>query len=188
MSAAIQLFTGDDDMLADLRERGVELAAPMADSQLDALASEYMGEMADCDREVARYTEARDAELRRVAMKYDALMLPHIVRRGRFEQFVKELAERADFGPKKKSRDVGNGTYGRRSKPEHVTILDKDKAVDFARAHFPTAVKEKTTYTVEQKSIQPVVIAYMKAHEGELPDGFEHTAERDEPFCKVEVD
>lgn len=188
MSAALnlwQLLGDEDDFAADLQQRGVDLHRPTSDAQLDALASEYLGEMAAAAAEIARFTEARDHELQRIAQKYEMLMAPAKIRHQRCERFVCELAQRADFG-KKKSRDVGNGTYGRKTEPERVKVLDQDKAVAWARDHFPGAVKTKTTETVDHRAIAPAILARVHA-DGEVPDGFEHVAERETYYAKPEL-
>lgn len=160
-----------------------ELDGPVSDAQLDAVASEVCRRLQEIDAELQRYSEAEDAEIGRIQLRYAGLTQPLAKDRAAYETIGREVAERADFG-KKKSRQVGFGSYGRKHRPERVKILDNEAAVAFARAlGIPDAVKVETVEKPVHNAIAPVVLAQIHAT-GEIPVGFEHEAERDEPWVK----
>lgn len=163
----------------------LDLDRPMAPAECDALASELLGRLAACEAEAARYRDAQDREIRRLTERYATLLGPVEQRARQYEAAVCELARRADFGTKR-SRAVGNGTYGVRTVPERVAIVDPQQAVAWARAHCPGAVKTKITESVDHRGVAPAVLAQIHAT-GALPDGFSHESARAVPFAKPEV-
>lgn len=185
MTAPAWLLDSDADELADLAAVGIDLNQPMSDANLDAAASHLLGKMADDTRDVMRYTEARDAEVARIRARYESLITPISARMLSYEEAVREIALRADFG-KKKSRTVGNGSYGVRSVPERVEITDKALALEWAKQHCPGAVQVETVEKISHKAIAPAILARVHAN-GEQPDGFEVHAAHDSPFAKVEI-
>lgn len=161
-------------------------AGPLSDADLDALASDICRRMSEVATDLNRYTEAQAAEEARIQMRYAAIREPLNRRYAALEKIGEELARRADFG-KKKSRAVGFGSYGRRTKKECVKIVDPAKALEFARVAAPEAIKTETIEKPVHKLLEPVVIKHVHAS-GEVPEGFEHTSEREEPFVKPEVE
>lgn len=154
-----------------------ELSAP----EIDALASDLLREMAECEREIKRYEEARFAERIRVDMRYGMLVERQEHRREELMRAVHALAERVDFG-KKKSRDVGFGTYGRRTVPERVMIADPAACLAWALRTDPALVR-----VVEKRDVPHSAVHFHFKNTGELPDGCEHTPARDEPFARPEA-
>lgn len=186
-AAAEAVLPTEQDEKDDLAGVGINLEGPVSDAQLDAAVSEICRRLGGVRADLARYAEAEQAEIARIRMRYEAVREPLQRRAADLEAIGKDLAERADFGSKKKSRSVGFGSYGRKIKREHVRITDDAAAVEFARARgIEGGVKVETIEKPVHKAIEPVVIAHV--HEtGEVPAGFEHEAERDEPFVKAEA-
>lgn len=176
------LGLSEADLRAELAAVGVVLDQPTSDAQLDAMASHVLGLMAECDLDTARYREAMAAEVARIHMRYEALFTPIVARRGMLERWALDIAERVDYG-KKKSRAVGNGTIGKRTKPERIEIVDDAVALAFAKAH-PVDGAIKVTEKPVHKVLAPQVLALVHAT-GELPAGFEHHPESEEFYVKV---
>jgi hypothetical protein len=188
MSAPAFLQNVEQEELNDLDEllEGYPCAPPIADAELDAVASIALREMAREDAEITRYAAALEAEKVRLHDRYTALLTPHEQRRARAEEIVKECARRAQFVGKAKSRKVGNGTYGKKTVPEKVKITDPAAALHFAltdRDCPPEAIKEKIERSVVHAIIAPIVLAKIHAS-GLLPNGFEHVGEYEEYFAK----
>jgi phage host-nuclease inhibitor protein Gam len=186
MTAPAFLQNVDQEELDDLATvlEGYPNAPPVADADLDAVASIALREMAREQAELERYEAAMRAETGRIEERYARLMVVHETRRVRAEEIVKECARRATFVGKAKSRKVGNGTYGKKLVPERVTITDKVQALAFAKTFCgPEAVKVKTEESVVHSVVAPVVIAGLRAS-GALPNGFEHVGEHEEFYAK----
>jgi phage host-nuclease inhibitor protein Gam len=184
-ATAESVLPTEQDELAELASIGIVLDGPTTDAQLDAAASEICRRLGEAQAELDRFEEAESAEVARIEMRYMALCEPIEKRIAQLEELGREIARRADFG-KKKSRAVGFGSYGRKTKREHVKIVDEAAAIAFAReCAIPGGVKVETVEKPVHKAIEPVVIAHVHAT-GEVPAGFEHEAERDEPFVKAQ--
>lgn len=175
----------EQDERDDLASFGIVLDGPTTDAQLDAAASEICRLLGQAQADLNRFEEAESAEIARIEMRYATLCEPVEKRIARLEELGREVARRADFG-KKKSRDVGFGSYGRKLKREHVRIVDTAAAIEFAKARgIPDAIKVETIEKPVHRAIEPVVIEHVHST-GEVPTGFEHEAERDEPWVKAE--
>jgi hypothetical protein len=172
----------DDEEISVLGD-SVDRAEGMDAAQVDALASQLLGWLGREQAEIARYTEAMNAEIERIRMRYNARIEKHQKSAGYLEMQVCRLAESADFG-KKKSRDVGNGTYGRRAVAERFAIADKQKVVAWALIEHPEIVEHEPKVSVT--ALTPIV-ARMLRETGELPEGVEHHAEYEKSYCKVEA-
>jgi hypothetical protein len=94
---------------------------------------------------------------------------------------VRDLARQADFG-KKKSRDVGYGTYGRRTIPERLRVVDEAALLAYALEHAPAMVRSVVKNDVPHANLRQHFAAT-----GELPPGVEMEPAREEPFAKPEV-
>jgi hypothetical protein len=184
MTAPAFLENVDQEERDELASLIGQLQQPTGDADLDAVASRALLEMAREDAEINRYAAALKAEMERIEARYIMLQLPHVQRRASAEEIVKECARRAQFVGKSKSRKVGNGTYGRKTVPEKVSIVDKVAALRFAQAECPPeAVKEKVELTVVHAIVAPVVLARIHK-QGLLPNGFEHVSEHEEFYAK----
>jgi hypothetical protein len=183
------LLNVEEEEAEDLAALGVDVNRPMSESEIDAAASEVLGRIAYYAAKLAETNNAEALERERINARYERRRDPIRKRLAELQPVADALAARAQFTGKTKSRIVGNGVIGKRKQQERVTITDEAKALVFARAHCPEAIKEvPAEYSVIHKVIAPVVIAYIKSHEGEQPEGFEHKSEVDVPYAKAEVD
>jgi Bacteriophage Mu Gam like protein len=158
------------------------LSQPTSDEQLDAVASDALRIMAESDVEITRYRKALGAEMERIYNRYALLTSPHEKRHAEAQALVEECAIRAQFVGKAKSRKVGNGSYGKRQIPEHVKIMDDDKAINFLLANRPSAVMHVSKYKIIGADAKAAVLEHLHAT-GEVPEGFEHTEAHDRPFA-----
>ena len=183
-AAAAWLVNEDEEQTKELEAMlGESLSKPQTFADIDALASEYMRWMAGEEAEIRRYNEARDLEIARIRARYDGFRAPHEKRLALLENAVATLAERAGLGDpdaKKKSRKVGNGTYGSRRSAARVEILDAAAALAFIKRHAPHLVKVK-------ESVGTTEVKAFYQENGALPDGCEEVPERIIYYAKVEV-
>lgn len=171
---------------ADPEIAAPSLDGPMSNAELDALASEICRLIGETQAELARYNEAEAAEIARIQLRYGNMRGPLERRVAQLEEMGRECARRADFG-KKKSRSVGNGTYGKRQVPESVKVADQESALLWLDDEKQSAaIREKTVRSVDVKEAKPIVLAHLIST-GELPPGFEHVEPHDEFFVKVEL-
>jgi phage host-nuclease inhibitor protein Gam len=171
----------DAEEADELRAIGVALEAPMGSAEIDALASELLGRAIAAQADLTRYVAAERHEIMRIEARYDALKSPVVARLRALSEAVCTLAERADFG-KAKSRRVGNGTYGRRAIPARVAVMDTAALLVWAKRNAPGLVRTKITEDVPQRAV-----AQHLDSTGELADGCEYLAARDEPFAKPDT-
>ena len=181
MSAPAWQLPSEHDEIDELAALGILLEQPTADAQLDAIASDALRLMAEAELEVERYDAAEKLELEAIHARYDRLRHRHVARRDEAERLVMACAERADFG-KKKSREVGFGTYGLRTQPPRIEVLDKDALLTWAKLNAPSLVRAVTKEDVPHKELS----AYFKAT-GDLPDGCEYHPETARSFAKPDV-
>lgn len=200
------LDTVEEDLRADLEAAGVPLAAPedLDQGKRDALAGVLLRTMAQLDAEAAQLTTAMQTEIAvlqaRFARRLDAIG----ARRAMTEAQVRFLARISDFG-KKKSRDVGYGTYGSKVKPARLELAEPAAAVAEMEQHAPNLVRvtlkvpasvacaladQKWISAAELKSAKRDVLvadieAYQKAT-GALPAGVVEHEEEVTYFAKPE--
>ncbi len=186
MTAPAWLFDSDDDELADLASVGIRLDRDLSAPEIDATVSEMLGRMAGYDHQIAEADEAERLEVELINARYERRRDPLRARRKHYEGQVLALAQRADFSGKRRSRVVGNGSYGVRSVSERVEITDKALALEWAKQHCPGAVQVETVEKIVHKAIAPAVLARVHTV-GELPDGYDVHPAHDAPYCKVEV-
>lgn len=172
--------------------RAVENAKAGGYVDADVIASDLLRRQGEAMNQIAQLADAKAQEIAvataRISMRYDTQIARHQERAGFYERAVVAIAETIDWREQpKKSRTVGFGAYGVKREPERVKVLDQDKAVAWAREHFPGAVKTKITESVEHRVVAPAVLARVRVN-GEIPDGFDVTAERDVCFAKPEID
>lgn len=174
----------DQEERDELAQLTGSLERPTSDAELDAVASFGLRIMLSEQAEIARYMQARDAELRRISAIYETYITPHRDRYSTAEKAVEECAMRAQFVGKAKSRKVANGTYGRRQVPESVKIVDRDTLIPWLLNHYPAVVTEEIEKVVAAKDVKPVVLQHMKLYEGEIAPGVEYSEAKDETFAK----
>lgn len=174
--AELMKYLGMDEMLTPA-EAGAESAF------LDAAASDGLRRLGLEERELQRYDRAEAEEHQLIRNRYAAVRRSHEVRRDYFRSYVEGLAKVADFG-KKKSRNVGFGLYGRKTVPEKVEVLDPTAAKLWLRTNDPTALRIKEEVDMAQAKL--MVLAYVKAHEGEVPPGFDVHPSQETAYAKPE--
>jgi len=188
MSAVPAFLLGvEEEEADDLAALGVDLNRPMSESEIDAAMSEMLRRMAWYDKQVAMAYEACTLEVERIRARYTRRMDPMAKRRAEIEAQALALAQRATFEGKKKSRDVGNGTFGKRTTPERVEVIDKPAAIEWAKKHHPSAVLQELVEKLVHKEIAPVVIERI-SETGEVPAGFDVHPADVVYFAKPEVD
>jgi len=200
VSAPDFLADVDNDERAELAALGVELTPPanINDAERDAFVSQLLWALGAVEQDRARYEEALGAEINRIRMRYQARIDRCQRRAQQLRDAVHILAAEADFG-KKKSRDVGNGTYGRRTVPEKITIVDEPVAWKFAETSAPelitaTVALELPTLRFKYPELEAsakLALSKTKLNEyvkrtGEEPPGVTVEPSREQPFCKVE--
>jgi len=178
------LQNAEEEDAADLaRLTGVDLNAPLSDGQLDAFASDICRHLMSAKADRARYEEAQTAEQLRITTFYEARFQPIDLRIKQLETIGEEIAKRAQFPGKSKSRKVAFGSYGSRKVPEKVSVVDDAKAIEWAQRTAPTLLK--TRHSIVMKDAKPVILSLIAAT-GEVPPGFEHTGESEMFFIKAE--
>ena len=151
----------DDDLVADLAAVGVELRDavqaepwvgwPAVDvvvtqdpAQADAVASMLLRKMAALDADHAQHTAAYALESEALRARYERRIGPLQTERARLEAWARDLARRqhdaGGFG-KKKSRDVGYGTYGVRTTASRLEVVDEPAFVAWAEAEAPDLLR-----------------------------------------------
>ncbi len=179
MSAApMFVLPTEEEEYQSLSQFGVDLSAGQPAAQIDATASDLMRLIARERAEADRYHAAKLAEIQKITARYERLTSPHEIRAARYEAWVCELALSADFG-KKKSRDVGHGTYGVRRVPARLSILDHAELLAWAKTTAPDLVQEVISEKVPHKALE----ARFK-ETGELPPGVDYTPEIEKAFAK----
>lgn len=166
---------------------GFALTPSTSDAQLDAIASDICRHLGHRLADLARYEEARKAEIARINMHYDARRGPIDKEIAQLQSLGAGVARQAKFPGKSKSRSVAFGVYGSRKVPEKVTVTDADTLIPWLRKNYPAVVKIESTEKVAAADLKPVVLAHMKSHEGELAPGVEHIPESETYFVKAEA-
>jgi hypothetical protein len=150
MSAALKyepLFLSEDQEREEL-EQALGQVAQRTPAEIDSFASELLGSLGRCEADLQRYTEAENAEIARIRFRYARFKNTVESRRTMLEGAIKALAEQQDFGSKK-SRETANGTYGRRTTPVRIEIMDQKQLCDWAQGNAKDFVTE--TYSVTHK-------------------------------------
>lgn len=141
-------LTDDADERAELAALGIAAdvqVAPVDQAARDAEASRLLRALGRVEAELAEREAARGAELEQVLRVYQT-ELDRLHRRQSFlAGAVEALATVSDFGPKKKSRTVGFGTYGLRATRLKLDVQDQDAALDWAMSALPQAVSADVT-------------------------------------------
>lgn len=163
---------------------GFALTPSTSDAQLDSIASGICRQLGRLQSDLARYNEAAKAEHLRIDLFYNA-------RRERLDTWIAQLQEmgaevarRATFPGKSKSRSVAFGSYGSRKIPEKVEIVDEEKARGWLGRMGNSAVF-RTKVEIDKAVAKTLVLANLNAT-GETPEGFNHVAEREAFFVKAD--
>lgn len=186
MTVPAFLENADAEDAAELAQlTGFDLNAAMSDAQLDAFASDICRHLANAKADLARYQEAEAAELQRITAFYETRCAPLDLRIRQLEAIGTEIAKRAHFPGKSKSRKVAFGCYGSRKIPEKITVVDEAKALDWLhQVGDDQAIRVKRS--VDLTVAKPIVLARLRSV-GEVPEGFEHVGESEVFFIKAEA-
>lgn len=201
-------LTDDAEEREELAALGISAdvsQAPEDQAARDAQASQLLRALGRVEAEIAEREAALEVELRQVKLIYQT-QLERLQRRASFlTGAVEALALVSDFGPKKKSRTVGFGTYGTRAKPFSVEIVDEATTLQWASQQLPGAVSTSVTLSVDEvmrltdagfgSIVAPERLAWklaksvVKAHaestgEHDIP-GVTVTLPQDKPFAKA---
>lgn len=201
-------LTNDADEREELAALGISAdvtATPDDQAARDAQASQLLRALGRVEAEIAEREDALEVELRQVRLIYQT-QLERLHRRASFlAGAVESLALVSDFGPKKKSRTVGFGTYGTRAKPFSVEIPDEASAVQWLSEHLPSALSTSVTLSVDEvmrltdagfgalippeRTVWKIAKAVLKAHaestgEHDIP-GVTVILPEEKPFAKA---
>lgn len=196
--AILETFAVDPEIAADLAIIGV--TDSLDQSQRDALASALMRRMAEETAAIAQLEASLEKERAFIAARYAPQVARHQTRLNELSLAVTGLAlhtKEADGYGKKKSRDVGAGTYGYRTKAAAPELQDADAYLTWAETNAPATLRVKPVmslatareYLTEQelmgvrreimKDDVKKLIATDPAH---LPPGYVMAPARDEYF------
>lgn len=202
-----ELLATDEDVVEDLRALGVNIHEPESAESLDqtrrdAMASVLMRRQAAEMEAIGQLEQSRDAEIRFIAHRYAPELERRRLQVARLEEAVKAIAwqtkERNGYTGKKKSRDVGAGTYGYRTSSAGVELADEAAFIAWAEEHAPETLRVKPTLTlavareylsetelaaVRREVIKKDACAIAAARE-DLPAGFVAVAESHDYFAK----
>lgn len=181
MSETFVLPTEEEELAELARLIGQPVMPP---SESDAWASELLGRMAAAQRDLARYDAACRREVMRIETRYDTLKENVEARIELLERAICALAERADFG-KVKSRKVGNGSYGRRTVPARVEVMDAVALVEWAKLSSDDRVRGMIVVKEHVPAVEAT--AYFR-ETGEVPDGCVGVLATEKPFAKPELE
>jgi phage host-nuclease inhibitor protein Gam len=184
MSVPAFLLNVDADERDELAALGVTAAPVDTDDQVSvkAHASRLLRAMGVVQRNIEELNALRQREY----MQIDAVYEPQVERlQRRFQElqaWVCSLAEVADFGSKK-SATLAFGTFGVRTVPESVSIIDHDAAVAWAEQEDLGITDVVMVKKLPHRKVAPLVIERIRAG-GEVPPGIEYHAAATVPFAK----
>jgi hypothetical protein len=185
MSAALKyepLFLSEDQEREEL-EQTLGQVGHRTPAEIDSFASELLGSLGRCEADLQRYTEAENAEIARIRFRYARFRAPIQTRQAMLEGAICALAKQQDFGPKKKSRETANGTYGRKTKAAHLFIDDQDALLAWSLSlPLDKGPAVTTEYSIKQKDAQ----AYYEKTGCEMP-GCRIEKEKEIPFARPDI-
>lgn len=150
-----------------------------AAADVEATAGWWLRRLGEVEAEITRLETREEAELARVRAHYAALRAPLETRAGGFRRAVEAVAASVKWG-KRKSIDLAWGTFGVRTKPARVEVVDPVKALAWARQHAPDAVVVKES--VAQRVVAPKILAIV-AESGEEVEGFSYHPAIEQPYA-----
>lgn len=183
MSAALKyepLFLSEDQEREEL-EQALGQVVDRTPAEIDAFASDLLESMGRCEADLARYAQAENAEIARIRFRYARFKNSVESRRTMLEGAIKVLAESQDFGTKK-SRETANGSYGRRTKPAHIEIVDVKALMNWAMGMNSELGLLTVEYSVKQKAVN-----YWYSETGEEPPGTLLHAPEEVPFARPDI-
>lgn len=144
------LADADQEELAELQQLGV-VASPefRAEAERDDLVSRLMRAHHEHSSDVERYDQAEALEHAAITRRYDRLRAPAKAQLLRLASFIIHLVSGANFTGRKKSRDVGWGSYGLRKQPDKVEVADMLEVVRSVSAIEPQAVSVELVTNID---------------------------------------
>lgn len=146
--------------------------------QVDLYLDRRLEQLAELEAAAERNREIADRKIANVQAWLKSENETLEKRAGWLRLDIQAAAEGYDFG-KKRSRNLPSGTFGYRKTRESVTVLDEAAAIDYAtRAGWSEAIRVKT-------SLLKTELLKRVRESGEMPDGVEVAAPRDEFYVKT---
>lgn len=149
----------DEDIADDLRRLGVTLpdtidAATFDQARRDQLASMFLRRAAEEIAEMQQLSSSCAAEMQFVESRYAEQIARCDRRADMLGRAVRAIAantkEAGGYAGKKKSRDVGAGSYGYKTYTGGPELQDGAAFVEWAKEHARGAVRVKLTLTLEE--------------------------------------
>jgi hypothetical protein len=207
------LLGADEEVADDLRALGVDVGAPFAGLDLDqahrdAMASMFLRRQAEEIEAIRQLEKSRDLEIQFADQRYGPELDKRRIRARQLEGAALAIAEQTKnaggYPGKKKSRDVGAGTYGYKTFATCVELTDETAFIPWAEQYAPETLRVKLTMPLstareyltegELASAKREVIrkaaqelADFVTHDGdtsELPPGFVQTPALDQFYSK----
>lgn len=201
--AAWSLLNVDQEIAEDLRVLGVASAEDLDQTRRDALASALMRKMAETSHELEQLEASLKAEVAVITARYDAGIKRHATRYSELTIAVQAIAihtkEAGGYVGKKKSRDVGAGTYGYKSYAAGFALRDEAAYIAWAEQNAPETLRVKPTMTlatareyltelelagVKREVMKSDVTKLIATDPDTLPPGYEKTPADDEYYAK----
>jgi hypothetical protein len=206
--SAWTLDGADEELLEDLRALGVDVASPVTvdsfdQTRRDALASVLLRRQAEETEAIAQLERSCQAEIEFIKYRYGAERSKRADRARQLESAIQAIAYQTKvaggYVGKKKSRDVGAGTYGYKTFAAGVELKDDAAYIAWAEQHAPESlsVKLKMTLSVAREYLSESELASVKrevmvttakataaANVDGLPPGFVAVPESDDFYAK----
>ncbi|HEY4307724.1 MAG TPA: host-nuclease inhibitor Gam family protein [Gemmatimonadaceae bacterium] len=201
--AAFETLMADEDIADDLRTLGATTVVDLDQTRRDTLASWLMKEMAQNHAATAQLEASRDSEIQFIAARYAPSLDRLRTRLGELDRAVQAIAahtkDAQGYVGKKKSRDVGAGTYGFKSYAAGAELKDEPAFIAWAEEHAPSTLRVKPTMSLKQareylttdelagvkrEIMKNDVTKLIATDPNTLPPGYEKTPAVDEYYAK----
>lgn len=198
----VTTFHLDADITSDMEALGIQAAAELDQTRRDALASSLMKRMARETADIAQLEASCAAEIAFIKDRYVPQLNHHQTRLGELRFAVEALAihtKEADGYGKKKSRDVGAGSYGYKTAAAGVELKDDVAYLTWAEANAPQTLRVKPTMSlatareylsetelagVKREIMKDDVKKLIATDPAVLPPGYEAVPAHDEYYVK----
>lgn len=195
------VLVADDEIIADLQALGVRgadvSAAELDQTRRDAVASVFLRRHAEEIAHRAQLEESRDAEIEFIRARYADQMMRSSQRIITLDRAVQAIAaqtrDAGGYVGKKKSRDVGAGTFGYRSYAADIDIIDDAAYLAWAESNAPESVRVALKLTLAEarqyfavdelrdckREVVKATAKTVAEHAPELPPGCQKTPAED---------
>lgn len=150
------VLESDEEIVADLQNLGLLVGTtyPRDQARRDALASILLRRQAEELEAIASAERSRELEVQFIASRYAPELARRRTRVTQIDAAIKAVAsETKDAGGyigRKKSRDVGAGSYGYRTNAAYVELRQEAEYIAWAEQHAPETLRVKPTLTLAQ--------------------------------------